>query len=61
MSLVDQGLALFGVEASKAARQAQINGMLQMWDRKASYLNMPIWSTMWFQVPGVLNSSVNNL
>lgn len=42
MSLVDQGLALFGVETSKAARYAQISGMLEMWDMRASYLNMPI-------------------
>lgn len=42
MGLVDQGLALFGVETSKAARYARISGMLEMWDMKVSYLNMPI-------------------
>ena len=42
MSLVDQGLALFGVETSKAARYAQISETFEMWGMKVSYLNMPI-------------------
>lgn len=42
MSLIDQGLALFGVESGEAARCAQVSGMLRVWDNKLSHLNMPI-------------------
>lgn len=42
VSLINQGLALLGVETGEAARYAKVSGMLRVWDRKGSHLNMPI-------------------